>query len=347
MNLKKRDLVSIIIVNWNGKHFLKKCLQSIYSQRYKEIEVIVVDNGSIDGSVEYIITNFPKVKVIKNRYNLGFAEGNNIGYKKSSGDYILFLNNDTYVTSKFLIELILAFKNDQTIGGAQSKIYTMEDKNKLDMVGSFFTPTGFLFHYGFAKRDSKIYNRQIDIYSAKGAAMMFRRDVLKKIEVKGEIFDSNYFAYFEETDLCNRVWMVGFRIIYVPKSIIYHKVGATSSKLDNDFIQYHSFKNRINSYIKNLELINLVRILLPHLILCIAISLLYLLRKKIKIFLAINKAIFWNIKNISLTIEKRNFIQSRIRKLDDDKFLPIITKRVSINYYYHTFLGNLSAYREN
>src|SRR5690606_11519646 len=110
----------------------------------------------------------------------------NIGYRKATGDYILFLNNDTEVTRHFLKELVHVLDNNKSIGGVQSKILLMDDRSRLDSVGAFLTNTGFLYHYGIAKPDSEKYNKQISVYSAKGACMMFRKDVLDKILVNSE-----------------------------------------------------------------------------------------------------------------------------------------------------------------
>lgn len=341
-----KKLVSVIIVNWNGKHFLKECLTSLYNQNYKNIEVVFVDNNSKDGSVEYVKRSFPKTKIIVNKENLGFAEANSVGYKETTGTYVLFLNNDTRVRKNFILELVKVLEKNKKIAGAQSKILLMDDPTKLDSVGAFLTNTGFLYHYGIAKKDSLKYNKQIDLYSAKGACMMFKREVLEKIKVDGEIFDSRYFAYFEETDMCHRVWLAGYRIAFVPKSIMYHKMGGTSAKLDNAFVQYHSFKNRINSYIKNLGTFELLKILPIHILLCEVFALFSLFRFKFQLFLSIQKAILWNIVEISTTLSKRKYIQTKIRKRSDSSFFSTITSKVKINYYIH-LLSGLSAYEDD
>lgn len=339
-------LISVVIVNWNGKKFLKECLSSLIVQDYKNIEIILVDNNSKDGSVEYIKKNFPKTKIIVNKGNLGFAEGNNVGYKYATGDYILFLNNDTKVTNNFISELVKVLEGDKKIGGAQSKILLMDDPTRLDSVGAFLTNTGFLYHYGIEKKDSLKYNRQIDIYSAKGACMIFKREVLEKIKVDEEIFDSRYFAYFEETDMCHRVWLSGYRIVFAPKSVIYHKMGGTSAKLDNAFVQYHSFKNRINSYIKNLGMRELLKILVVHVLICEAFAVFSLLRLKFKLFLSIQKATIWNIIEIHTTLSKRRYIQTEIRKRTDISFYPYITSKVKPSYYLY-LLSGISKYEDN
>ncbi len=339
--------VSVIIINWNGIEYLKKCLPSLYKQKYKNIETIVVDNASKDSSVEFIKKNYPKIKIIINKENLGFAEANNIGYVNATGEYILLLNNDTEVTSDFLVNLVNVFEKDKNeeIGAVQSKILLMDTPDTLDAVGAFLTPTGFLYHYGIGKKDSAKYNKQINLYTAKGACMMIRRNVIEEVLVDNEMFDSKYFAYFEETDLCHRIWLSGYRIVYVPDSIIYHKNGGTSSKMNNVFIQFHSFKNRINSYTKNFGIILLLTFMPLHLLFCEAFAFFALLRMNGKLFWAIQREIYWNIENLRNTLHKRKYIQSIIRKKQDSEIKKYIMRPVRLSYYYHlTF--DISKYEE-
>lgn len=338
---KSKDLISIIIINWNGEAYLKTCLPSIYKQSYKNIEVIVVDNASIDGSIKYIKSSFPQTKIIKNDKNYGFAEGNNIGYRTAKGKYILFLNNDTKVVDGFLQELVKVVESDEEIGGAQSKILLMDDPSRLDSVGAYLTNTGFLYHYGLLKKDNKKYDKIINLYTAKGASMLFKKEVLEKIKINDEIYDSKYFLYFEETDMCHRVWLAGYRIVFAPKSIIYHKVGGSSTRIHNAFIQYHSFKNRINSYLKNLELVNILRIMPVHLLLCEGYSFYFLCRLDLRMFLAIQRAILWNISNFSATLRLRTTIQNQIRKVKDKDLDLLIKKQVTPFYLYLLFRGKL------
>ena len=243
--------VSIIIVNWNGLRWLTDCFTSLYKQNYINFEIIFVDNASKDGSVSWVKKHYPDTKIIVNSENLGFAGANNVGYRKAKGEYVLFLNNDTRVTKNFLTELVNVLESDTLIAGAQSKILLMDKPDIHDSVGAFLTPTGFLYHYGFGRKDQAKYNKQINLYTAKGACMIFKADVLNRVAINGNIFDPDYFAYFEESDLCHRIWLAGYRIVYAYTSVIYHKMGATSSSMNNSFIQYHSFKNRIRSYLKN------------------------------------------------------------------------------------------------
>lgn len=336
------EKVSVVIVNWNGLHHLKKCLPSLTSVTYKNTEIIIVDNNSTDGSIEFIEKEFNLCKIVKNKKNLGFAGGNNAALPYISGEYVLFLNNDTIVTSNFIDELVLVLKEDPSIGGVQSQILSMDYPDRHDSVGAFLTNTGFLYHFGYFQKVNEKYNKAIPLYTAKGACMMFRKNVIDKVG----LFDDDFFAYFEETDFCHRVWLAGYSIYYAPKSVIYHKVGGTSNSMNNSFIQFHSFKNRINSYIKNLGGIEMIKILPVHLLLCEISAFGFLFKKRPDLFISINKAIFWNAGNLGKTLRKRKKIQKKIRKVSDSQFFSTIKRNPGIKYYYFLFAKSLVGYKE-
>ncbi|OGH12437.1 MAG: hypothetical protein A2857_06175 [Candidatus Levybacteria bacterium RIFCSPHIGHO2_01_FULL_36_15] len=333
--------VSFIILNFNGVDLTCNCLKSIYQQNYKNYEIILIDNGSTDNSAKIIERKYPDVKIIKNRTNLGFAEGNNIGYKYSRGDLVLFLNNDTLVDKNFLTELINKLFSDPKIGAVQPKIMCFPRKVFIDSIGSYFLPTGFLYHLGHNKKDQDKYNKESEIFSMKGACMLFKKDVLEKVG----LFDKRYFAYFEETDLCQRVWLAGYKIFYVPRSTIYHFGGETSKKLNNSYVQYNSYKNRIYTYCKNFEPATLTRILPVHILLCQLSSVSYFLTMKLSLAISIQRAIIWNIFNIDKILKERRGIQ-KIRSVEDKSYLPNVTRTVDWNYYYHLFATSLSGYKD-
>lgn len=310
----KTPLVSIIIVNWNGLDYLKTCFDSLKQQNYPNIEILLVDNASTDNSIDWVKKRAPNTRIILNQKNLGFAESNNLGFTRSKGEFVFFLNNDTSLHKNAIYELVSCLKSDIGVGGAQSKLLLMDRPTHYDSIGAYLTPTGFLYHNAFGERDTAIFDKEIDLYSAKGAAMMFKKKVLKKIEIQGKIFDSEYFAYFEETDLCHRVWLSGYRIVYAYKSIVYHKMGATSKSMNNAFIQFHSFKNRIRTYLKNFTDIELLTILPLHLILCEFYALYLFIRGQTEVFVSINRAILWNIQNLSNTVYLRKLIWKRANK---------------------------------
>ncbi len=336
-----KDKVSIIILNYNGGKIIRKCLESVYKQRYGNFEVIVVDNGSTDGSLTEISKKFPKVKIVKSHKNLGFAQGNNFGYKKAKGDLILFLNNDKIVDRNFLSPLVEKITSSSEIGAIQPKILQFPNKYLIDSVGSYFILTGFLYHFGHNKKDQKKYNSESYIFSMKGACMLFKREVLKNTG----LFDKDYFAYFEETDLCQRTWISGYKVLYLPSSKIYHMGGETVKNISGSFIQYHSYKNRIYTYLKNLDAKTIIKIVPLHIFLCELISLLYLFTFKFSLFAAVQKAILWNIYNLPRLKNERIKIE-RIRRVRDEEYLANLTRKVKPSYYYHLFFTSLTGYKD-
>lgn len=340
-----KPLVSIIIVNWNSKEDLRECLESFPKVKYPNHEIILVDNGSRDDSVEFVKNNFPKIRIVRSNKNLGFAGGNNLGFEKSKGKYVLFLNNDTIIVEDFLTPLINFMEEREDVGIVQPKILfhrpNLPLHHKINSVGSFLLKSGFLYHQDYGMADKK-YSYPYEIFSAYGACFLARKKIIDEVG----LFDERYFAYFEETDLCHRVLLNGWKIMVLPDIFIYHKGAKTAEKLPTAFIQYHSFKNRIFTYLKNLDNKNLIKIFLPHLIICEIASILYLLLLKPDYTLAIQKAIFWNIFNLGLVKKERKKVQEQIRKIKDDKFIPKLTKNVKINYYYYLSRGGLEGYKE-
>lgn len=331
----KKPLISIVILNWNGKDNLTTCLQSFKKVTYKPIEIIVVDQNSSDGSQNMLKKHFPNIKLISNKDNRGYSGGNNIGIRASKGEYVLILNNDTIVDPKFLEPLIRECEIDIQIGCIQPKLLYASDHKMLNAVGSFFTSTGFLYHYGYRKLQSKVqYNKQLRIFSAKGAAMLLRKSALKKVG----LFDEDFFIYFEETDLCHRLWLGGYTVIYEPKSVVYHCEAIDTHKQMQEYtITYLSFRNRISSFITNLELFNLSKILMVLGFVYLGLMFYYLVKFRLEISWAILMSIFWNIKNIGLILKKRSHVQRKIRKLSDEELFKVIKHNPPLIYYYYLF----------
>lgn len=328
----KKKLVSIIIVNYNGLNFLEDCFKTIFKQTYENIEAIMVDNASSDSSVEFVKNNFPQVKIIISKENLGYAGGNNLGLKECKGEYIMILNNDVYLQKDLVEKLLEAYNKIPNLGAVQPMVQLMNDKGNLDACGSFWTNTGFNYHYGIYKNANlAIYNKAFPIYSLKGVCMLMPRMVIEKIG----LFDGDFWTYFEETDFCHRVWLAGFECWYYPKSFLYHHMGATRLKKTEAFVQFHSFKNRLCSYFKNLGEGELFKILPIYLILNVGFSFVYLLKMNFSCFFMIYKAIWWNIKNFRSTLKKRKYIQSTIRKKTDKEIFSKIKKNPRISYYFY------------
>lgn len=336
-------LVSIIIVNWNGLRFLDNCLGSLSYIKYKNTEVIFVDNASVDGSVPYVKKHFPKIKILQNKKNLGYAGGHEKAFGISKGELTLLLSTDTIVRPNLLNELVKAIYSEKNIGIVMPKLL-YPNRVIIDSIGSFLLDSGILYHIGRDKDQSKPqYNKSMEIFSGKGACLLCRKDVLKKTG----LFDKDYFAYFEETDLCHRVWLSGNKVIYWPYTSVLHTQGGASGQMVRAFILFHSNKNIISTYIKNLSLSYLIKILPLTLILYQCAFLGYLLKGKFGIAWSFQKAIIWNIVNLPSVLRKREFVQDKIRTVSDHYFLPKVMRRVKLSYYYYIFAGRgLSKYSD-
>lgn len=320
-------LVSIITVNWNGIKFFNDCLSSLSRLDYPSWELIIVDNGSTDGSdnLVYRHKKLKNFKIIKNKSNLGFAKANNQGYKKSSGKYILLLNNDTIITPPFLKKMVVRMEQEKSLGVAQPKIFLIEKPKFLDNAGSYLTKTGFLSHWGFMEKDGPEFDGEQEIFSAKGACLLIRRELIERIG----LFDEDFGTYFEESDFCWRVWLAGYKVIFYPQAVIYHQLGATSKNVSQIFINYHSAKNRILSMIKNLSFVNLIKILGLHLVILLGLIFYYLFRLQFPKSWMLCKAVGWNVVRLPDTLYKRTKIQ-KIRLRKDGQIFPIILRQTKI-----------------
>lgn len=320
--------VSIVIVNYSQKEITLNCLESLNKITYPNFEVIVVDNNSQDDSVKAIVNKYKsKIKLIRNQENLGFVGGNNIGIKSAVGDYILLLNNDTIVTPGFLQPLVEDFQTMKNLGMVQSKMFVMDHKELLDNVVTYQTSTGFLFHKGYLDRDKPEYRKFMFSFSVKGACVL----IDKKVLTNG-LFDERYFAYFEETDLCWRLWLMGFTVGFEPRSIIYHKMGVTSSKINKNIIQYHSFKNRLRTILKNASLSTLIWMLPPHVFLCLTLIGYFAFIREGGVSKSIIKALWWNLVNSPDTLIKRKVVQ-KMRKVSDEEIFKVTLKNPSLSSY--------------
>lgn len=248
--------ISIIIVNWNGREHLDACLRSVFSQVNKNFEVIFVDNGSSDDSVDFVEKNFQAVRIIRLNKNHGFAEGNNIGIrealKNTTIKYIVTLNNDTEVEKDWLKVLIDTAEQDDRIGAVASKIKFFYERGKLDSAGDFLLPgTLKVVTRGYGEIDHGQYDRPEECYSARAGAALYRREMLEDVVLSGDYFDSHYFAYIEDTDLSIRARLRGWKIMYAPQAVVYHKVASTTKKLSYVFRRYRSGRNRLVTALKN------------------------------------------------------------------------------------------------
>ena len=330
--------VSVVILNWNGLAYLQACLESL-RRCGQPLETIVVDNGSTDGSLEYLRQQ-ADVELVSNPTNIGYAPGNNAGIARAGGEFVLLLNNDTRVEPGFLTPLLEAMRGADDVGACQCKMLTYDQPPRIDAYGSYLTSTGFLYHWRYGKPDLPP-EPSFEIFAAKGAAMLIRAAVLRQVGA----FDPDFFAYLEDSDLSWRIWLAGWRILCVPASVVFHRGGATASRLPSGFITFHSFKNRVCMLLKNLSAPAALRILPVHLLLNLGLIVMELLRGRIRSARGVSAALVWNVGHLGDTLRKRRQVQRQLRRVSDRELMPRITRRVRASYYYYLMTG-LERYRE-
>jgi len=238
--VNKTPLVSIIIVNYNGRTLLENCFKSLAQVNYSNFETILVDNNSEDDSIQYVKENFSNTIIIKLEKNHGFAYPNNVGAKNAKGKYLLFLNNDTEVKPDFLFELVNIMEKDPKIGICQSML--LNPNGEVDSSGDFIDDIGI--SYSSKERVENIR----EILSARGASMMIRKSVFEKLGG----FDEKFFVSFEDVDLGWRSWILGYKVVVVPESIVYH-IGGQTIKTMNSVVSFHRLKNHLSMKITNFE----------------------------------------------------------------------------------------------
>lgn len=243
---RKFPEVSVIIPNWNGKSLLKNCLNSLNKQTYKDFEILVIDNGSTDRSVKFVKKNYPDVKLIELKKNTGFAPAVNLGIKICTGLYMVLINNDTKVDKECLENLVKAAKKHQDSGLIAAKILQMDNPGLIDSAGDYIDAVGHANNFGYGEKDGKDFNGGRHVFLVSGGGCLIKREVFEKIG----FFDPVYFAYMEDVDFSFRAQLKGFKAYFEPKSVIYHKHKATSSKFPA-FTEYLQYRNMTMTVIKD------------------------------------------------------------------------------------------------
>jgi GT2 family glycosyltransferase len=220
------DLVSVVILNWNGNAFMRGCLDTVLAQDYPDLEVIVVDNGSTDGSQE-IIRQYKDVVLIELEKNLGFGGGNNVGMGRAKGKYVLVLNNDTELDPACVSEMKKSLDRNRGYGACASRIDQMDPPDTIDAAGIAVYPDGLAMGRGKWEPASH-YAKEEEVFFASGCCALFTREMLDDIAPDGEYYDADFFAYADDTDLGWRAQLRGWRCVYAPAAKCRHLHSATS-----------------------------------------------------------------------------------------------------------------------
>jgi len=246
--------IAVVILNWNGREFLRKFLPNVIANSQDVAEVIVADNASTDSSIEFLQDNFPEIRIITNRTNGGFARGYNEALAEVDADYFVLLNSDIEVTPNWIEPVIKLMESDKTIAACQPKLRSFNEREKFEYAGA---AGGFIDEYGYPfcrgrifqhlETDNGQYNDAIEIFWATGACMFVRADLYKQF---GGL-DEDFFAHMEEIDFCWRLKNGGYKIMFCPDSVVYHVGGGTLPKKSAQKT-YLNFRNNLSLLYKNL-----------------------------------------------------------------------------------------------
>ena len=323
-------MISVIIVNWNGRKLLSECLDGLRQQAYKQFCTILVDNGSTDGSIDFVSQNYLEVSVIGLSKNFGFATGNNIAIKRAKTKYIALLNNDAVPHQMWLQRLLEALESHPAAGFAASKMVFYDNPAIIDRAGDAYTRAGTGLLRGRAKPASS-YDKQEWIFGACAGAALYRTRMLHDIG----LFDEDFFLLYEDVDLSFRAQLKGYKCLYVPEAVVYHKA-SSSIVYDSPISVYYSHRNLEWVYIKNMPAALILKTIFPHIIYDIAAFFYFGANGRIKEY---TKAKWDALKGLKRALEKRRHIQDN-RKVDDDYiwnlfekelFLPRLTRRLRKN----------------
>lgn len=253
--------VSVVVPNYNGIAYMTDCLQALERQSFLDFTTIVVDNGSADGSAELVEQRFPWAQMIRMGENTGFCGAVNAGIRASQGmDFVILLNNDTKVDVRFVEEMLRAVKKSDRIFACQARMIRMDDHSKLDDAGDYYCALGWAFARG-KNKDVDAYDRSCSIFSACAGAAIYRKSILDEIGY----FDENHFAYLEDTDICYRAKIYGYRNVYASKARVYHVGSGSSGSVYNLFKTKYSSRNSIYLIYKNMPILQIL-LNLPFLI---------------------------------------------------------------------------------
>jgi GT2 family glycosyltransferase len=229
--------ISVVVVNWNGAAHLPACLNALRKQTYRQFEIIVADNASHDESLSLLARDYPEVKVVALPENRGFTGGNNAGIRAARGEFIILLNNDTEADPHWLEEVLAAFERHPEAGLVASKMKLFDRRDTFHTTGDFYRLDGLPGNRGVWEIDRGQYDREEVVFSACGGSAAYRQSMLDQIG----LLDEDFFYSCEDIDLAWRAQLAGWKCVYAPKAIVYHKLSATGGGVTASFYDGRNF----------------------------------------------------------------------------------------------------------
>ena len=228
---------SVIIPNWNGANHLPCCIESLRRQTFRDFEVIVIDNGSTDRSLALLSHEYPEVRVLALGQNRGFAGACNAGMRAAQGTFFVLLNNDTEADTHWLSEVVAAFGRHPKAGSVASKMLLFDQRDTFHTAGDFYRVDGIPGNRGVWQKDRGQYDQEEAVFSACGGSAAYRRTALDQVG----LLDEDFFFSCEDVDLAWRAQLAGWRCIYAPRAVVYHKLSATGGGATASFYDGRNF----------------------------------------------------------------------------------------------------------
>lgn len=296
-------LVTVIIVNWNGGDFLSECLSRLTQQSLMPVKILVVDNGSTDGSAE-MAQKIPGVTVRYAGENLGFASANNLALKECDTELVALLNPDAFPEDSWLERLVNAAQSYPMVAAFGSRQMLHDTSGILDGIGDIYHFSGLIWRDGHGRAYSDADSVSGEIFSPCAGAALYRRDLLLKVGG----FDEDYFCYVEDVDIGFRLRLAGYNSMYVPDAVVYHVGSATSGGQHSDFALYHGHRNLVWTFVKNMPGILFWACLPAHILMNTVTVIMFVLRGQGKVII---RSKFDAIKGLPNAWRKRKSIQMR------------------------------------
>lgn len=330
-NNYKWPKVTVVVSNYNGVklNLLQEAISSILKNDYQNLEVILIDNASIDESVEIAKKNYPKLKIIQNPVNM-YSQGLNLGIKNSTGEYIAFFNNDVIVENGYFQEFIKFLQKNKEIVLSQGKLLSYFDHQVVDSAGETMDPFGTPITIG-AGMSADNFNEQREVLSVSGSCSILRKSAVESIG----FFDEDYGIGYEDLDLALRAWAKGFKVFYYPKVRAFHKRGATDlSSMVRVKVRWHFNKNRIVTLIKNYSLIFLLRNLPITVLIYFATGFWEIVIKR-KTLLGLTRftALLWVLLHLGEVLTKRKEVQNKAKRKGKEMIIKLLYDKTIISSF--------------
>ena len=341
-----KPLISIIILNYNAGNLLIDCVSSIQKSDYTNFEIILVDNISKDNSHKKCKDSFPTIKLIENKENLGYCEGNNVGLRTAKGEFVVVLNPDTIVDSNWLDELLEAYQNNGE-GLYQPKFLATSDNSMLLSTGQMIQLFGFGYSRSKGDKDEKLFEKIEQIDYASGTCLFTSKKILKKIG----LFDPFLFAFHDDLELCWRAALNRIKSFYVPKSIVYHPIEGTSFKWSPLKFKLME-RNRKYCLLTLYDRSTFYKMLPALIVVDIAVFFFYLSKGLMKMKFLADLEILKNLK----IINKKYFENQKIKNISDKEIIHSFKNEVivprwvvnnKINSLFNNFLKTISKITKN